>query len=387
MGQECHQTCPSLASAHAHGLEQRTLQRSQPTTSAGREAVSPQIGRIGLQMEYRPESEASPVRLSLNLDLTASSKQTPPRGSAQAQYSEPSSPAHLLGTAPGTARSMPASSAAADLPAKSTADELAPANVVGALMGSVEPAKQDRETPMTAQHSMHDIEALQLSNMPLSALHPRGLFMSQPADGAAGTPMVDIGASAQQHENQGQHDSAAATHDDNRDQGIFARPVDAATLRGNSQGCVDRHSNHPDPVRLSQRMHANDTSESDSHHRGAQALSSQPLDSPINMEGETGDREIQESPGQRPQRRSLDGESVGPDSKLRAFMPSSRPPTREELQSSMAEQGILEILHQGVYYGNPADVPERPIGGIFKPSHSPVGVMCLKRASTPREGQ
>ncbi len=354
---------PITASAHAHGLEQRTAQRSQPTTSAGREAASPQIGRIGLQMEYRPESDASPVRLSLNLDLTASSKQTPSRGSAQAQNSEPASPAHLLGSAPGTARSTPASSNVADLPAKSTADGLAPASAVRALVGSVDPAKQDHETPKTAQQSMHDIEALQLSNMPLSALHPRGLFMSQPADAAAGTPMADMGASAQQHESQGQHDNAAAMHNDKRDQEISARPVSAATSGGNSQGCVDRHSDHPDPVQPSLQMHANDTSESDSHHRGARALSSQPLSSPINMEGETGDRAIQ-SPRQHPQGRSLDGKSVGPDSKLRAFMPCSRPPTREELQSSMAEQGILEILHQGVYYGNPADVPERPIGGI-----------------------
>ena len=364
---------PIIASAHAHGLVQKTSERSQPTTSA----ASPQIGRIGLHMEYRPESDASPVRLSLNLDLTASSKQTPSRGSAQAQYSEPASPAHLLGTAPGTARSTPASSTGTDLPAQSTADEPAPASAVGPLMGSVEPAKQDHETPTTAQQSMHDIEALQLSNMPLSALHPRGLFMSQPADAAAGTPMADTGASAQQHESQGQHDSAAATRDDKRDQEISARPVDAATSGGNSQGFVDRHSDHHDPVQPSQQLYANETSGSDSHHRGAQALSSQPLGSLIILEGETGDRGIQESPGQRPQTSSLDAKSVGPDSKLRTFMPRSRPPTREELQSSMAEQGILEILHQGVYYGNPADVPERPIGGIFKPSPRSVGILCL----------
>ena len=95
------------------------------------------------------------------------------------------------------------------------------------------------------------------------------------------------------------------------------------------------------------------------HLRGSASVPSELIVSPVSMER---DKSEGHSRAMQADEIQLHGAVNASDSKLHAFRPRSRPPSREELQSSMAEQGIPGILHQGIFYGNPADVPERPIG-------------------------
>lgn len=48
------------------------------------------------------------------------------------------------------------------------------------------------------------------------------------------------------------------------------------------------------------------------------------------------------------------------------FRPRQGPPTEAELQASMLELGLTAVVHQPVFYGNPADVPNRPTGCIIR---------------------
>ncbi len=128
---------------------------------------------------------------------------------------------------------------------------------------------------------------------------------------------------------------------------------------------MDRHSDHSAAAQPSHQMHddlENDRSRGNSQEAGLLNIPSQPLASPVSMEvdaAEAAEGDVQED------QVLLHGTVRSSGSKLHAFRPRCRPPTREELQSSMAEQGILEIQYQGAFYGNPSDVPERPIGRHF----------------------
>ncbi len=106
---------PVDGSSPPHGGQHSAPQQSQPTSFASREAASPHSATVGVRLECRPELDVSPVRLSLNLDLTASSKQTPPQASAQTADSDSASPAHPPGTAPEAANSPPSASPMPDL--------------------------------------------------------------------------------------------------------------------------------------------------------------------------------------------------------------------------------------------------------------------------------
>ena len=312
-----------------HGGQHSAPQQSQPTSFASREAASPHSATVGVRLECRPELDVSPVRLSLNLDLTASSKQTLPQGSAQG----------------------------ADCDSASPADD---AQVSASLQAveSVEPMHVEHPSPLTIQ-PRDATEALLLSNMPLSAIQPRGLFMSQPAQGAVGHPLAGLNPSPQHAGMQAQPTRVAAKCESNGRQDL---PV--ASLRSGkmSQEAVDRHSDYSDVVQPSHQMHANprsDSPRSDSHHRGSMELTSQPLDSSVSMERNAEGGDDKDMQGDQVQ---IHGPVRSSGSKLHAFRHCSRPPTRAELQGSMAERGIPGILYQGVYYGNPSDVPERPIG-------------------------
>lgn len=51
-----------------------------------------------------------------------------------------------------------------------------------------------------------------------------------------------------------------------------------------------------------------------------------------------------------------------------------------QLDASMAEQGLLPIIHHEAFYGNPADVPDRPVvfaGVHFRVPSSAVGSLPL----------
>jgi len=53
---------------------------------------------------------------------------------------------------------------------------------------------------------------------------------------------------------------------------------------------------------------------------------------------------------------------------------------QNELDKSMAEQSILPIIHPEAFYGNPGDVPDRPVvfaGLEFKVPSSAVGNLPL----------
>ncbi len=354
---------PMTSSSSLRGGQRSATQQSQPANSAAWEAASPHSDRVGIRLEYRPDLDVSPVRLSLNLDLTASSKQTPPQMSAQAAGSVSVSPAHPPSEPPRDTSSPPLSSPMAKsstgaIPEVPAQDGQAQGSASMHPMGSVEPVHGEHPTPMTAQPA-HDMEALQLSNMPLSALHPRGLFMSQAAEEAPGHPIADLNASPQLIALQPQSVGLAANHDDDTRQELPIRTVSPGRI---SQDAVDRHSDHSVSAQPSDQMHDNvrsDSSRGNSREGGLSNIPSQPLGSPVSMEvdlAEAADSDMQED------RTLLHGAVRGSGSKLYAFRPRSRPPTRGELEASMIEQGIPEIQYQGVFYGNPSDVPERPIG-------------------------
>lgn len=344
------------------GVQQTAPQQSQPASAGAGEVASPHNDRVGVRLECRPELDVSPVCLSLNLDLTASSKQTPPRMSAQAAESNSASPASPSGEAIAAPHRPPSSS-----PMPHMSAEVSPAIPVlpdhGQGGNSMRPTgcavHGEHPTPVITQ-PLTETEALQLSNVPLSALHPRGLFMSQAAEEAAGTPLAANNASPQHFPEQARLDDVAGKVDSRERQEL---PVIPERSGGKREDAVDRHSDHPDAVQPSHQMHDNqcrsDSSRGDSHRRESLNIPSQPLGSPVSMEldlQEAAARDVQE--GQVP----LHDAVRDSGSKLYAFRPRDRPPMREELQGSMAEQGIPEILYQGVHYGNPSDVPERPIG-------------------------
>ena len=345
---------PISSTSSPLGVQQGAPQHSQPA----REAASPHSDRVGIRLEYRSEVDVSPVRLSLNLDLTASSKQTPPQASAQAAGSDSASPARPLSAASRDAhRPMPRSSAGPS-PGMPALDGQAQGSACMLQAGSGDPVHAEHPTPMTAQPAQ-DAEAMQLSNVPLSALHPRGLFMSQAAEGAPGHPIADLNASPQPIAPQDQPLGLAANPDTSERQELPASSVISARM---SQDPVDRHSDHWIAAQPSDQMHDIPRSNSprgNSQEGGVMNVPSQPLGSPVSMEvdiAEAAESDVQED------QVLLHGTVRGSGSKLYAFRPRSRPPTREELESSMIEQGIPEIQYQGVFYGNPSDVPERPIG-------------------------
>ena len=357
---------PINSSSSPRGGQHSAPQQSQPASSAAREAASPHSDRVGIRLEYRPDLDVSPVRLSLNLDLTASSKQTPPQASAQTADSDSASPAHPPGTAPEAANSPPSASPMPNLstgptPGVPALNGQAQGSASRRPMGSAEPVHEEHPTPMTAQPA-HDTEALQLSNVPLSALHPRGLFMSQAVEEAPGHLIADLNASPQHIALQEQPLGLAGYQHSSERQEML---VGSAIPGRMSQGSVDRHSDHSAAAQPSDEMHddlENDRYRGNSQEAGLLNIPSQPLGSPVSMEvdaAEAAEGDVEED------QVLLHGTVRSSGSKLHAFRPRCRPPTREELQSSMAEHGILEIQYQGAFYGNPSDVPERPIGRHF----------------------
>ena len=333
--------------------EQVASQTSQPASCAEQEAARPPGNIVDLGLEYRADYDASPLRLSLNLDLTASSRQTPPGGSAQAPVPAPISP-----EIPCERGSHPAMDVQPSPPSSSVH-----AAAALAAQGEDAPAEQantEHPTPMTAHLDMFDADALQLSNVPLSALHPRGLFLSQPADRAAGKSPAGMSPVLQQ-DSPGMLSSIPAMHDRSEAHGNLIGPGVPMVSAGNSQDIVVRHSDPSSAAVQPQQMHAPDTPLTD---KGAQAMPSQVSDASHTLpEGadDAGPSSMQiDQPG------TLQHEPIrGPDSRLHAFRPRSGPPTREELQASMIQLGITDMVHQNAFYGNPADVPERPIGEPF----------------------
>ena len=77
------------SSSDGCGTQSRASQLSQHVSHS---ALSPQQDTVGLRSQVRHEHHASPVRLSLNLDLTDSSKQTPANGSSQSAVPQQASP-------------------------------------------------------------------------------------------------------------------------------------------------------------------------------------------------------------------------------------------------------------------------------------------------------
>ena len=332
------------SSSDGCGTQPRASQPSQPVNHS---ALSPQQDRARLRLEVRSGHHASPVRLSLNLDLTDSSKQTPANGSSQSAVPEHASPRNILHTAE-LSQHTPSQPVSVHSLSKDPS-QLQHSSAAGeaASMASPQEAHAIQQTPAAAQH-----EGLQLTDVPLSALHPRGLFTTQAADAAAcATPVLLVTS----HRQQPRHTS---THD--RD-GTYREPQTA----GNSQDGVDRHSDHSAPDPQSQPMHAQ-------YHRQPDAL---------DMDMETGspcspdtahEVLIAEGRGTQPeqqqQRLQRRQDEDSNEAILHAFKPCRRPPTRGELQASMQELGILGIQHQGAFYGKPADVPERPIGMSLQPT-------------------
>ena len=317
------------------GTQPRASQPSQPVSHS---ALTPQQDRARLQLEVRSVYHASPVRLSLNLDLTDSSKQTPANGSSQSPVPEQASPRNILHTAE-LSRHAPSQPVSIHSSSRDPSQlQHSSAAGVAASMASPQKAQANQQTPAAAQH-----EGLQLTDVPLSALHPRGLFMTQAVDAAAGaTPVLLVTSHGQQPKH-------ASTHD------TFGPPQ----TEGNSQDGVDRHSDHSAPDPQSQPMHAQ-------YHRQPDALDLE-TGSPCSphtthVEGRGTEPGL---PQQRLQRRQDEDSN---EAILHAFKPCRRPPTREELQASMQELGILGIQHQGAFYGKPADVPERPIGLSLQPT-------------------
>ena len=376
------------------GGQQTAPRLSQPASSGAGEAASPHADRVGVRLAYRLDLDASPVRLSLNLDLTASSKQTPPRMSAQAADSTSASPASPSGAAPAAVHSPPGCTpvphmSAEPSPAIPVLLEHAQGSTSMHPVGSSHPVHEEHPTPLTAQPP-HETETLQLSNVPLSAIHPRGLFMSQAAGGAAGTPLADISASPQRSLEQAQLDNAAGKVHSRERQDLPVIPAESGCNdRDGRNGCknkdaVDRRSDHPDAVQPFHQMHDNpcrsDSSRGGSHGRGSLNAPSQPQGSPVSMEVELEEAAVARAV--QDDLMSLHDTVRGSGSKLYAFRPRGRPPMREELQGSMAEHGIPEILFQGVHYGNLADVPERPIGKHTRRS-SVQPIILMKQVSNP----
>ena len=326
------------SSSDGSGTQPRASQPSQPVS---RSAPSPQQRKVGLQLEVRSDHQASPVRLSLNLDLTDSSKQTPANGSSQSAVPEHRSPKNILHTelsehAPSQPVSVHSlSKDPSQLQHSSAAGE-------ATSMASPQEAHANQQTPAAAQH-----EGLQLTDVPLSALHPRGLFMTQAVGAAAGaTPMLLVSR-------HGQQPNHASTHD--RD-GTYGMPQTG----GHSQDGVDRHSGHSAPTAQSQPMHARNHRQPDIlDMETGSPCSPDTAHEAVCLEGGGTELEL-------PQQRRQDEDSN--EAILHAFKPCRRPPTRQELQASMQELGILGIQHQGAFYGKPADVPERPIGMSLQPT-------------------
>ena len=171
--------------------------------------------------------------------------------------------------------------------------------------------------------------------------------MTQAVDAAVGaTPMLLVTSHGQQPKH-------ASTHD--RD-ATYGTPQ----IGGNSQDGVDRHSDHSAPTPQSQPMHARNHRQPDIlDMETGSPCSPDTAHEAVCLEG--GGTEL-ELPQQRRQ-----GEDSN-EAVLHAFKPCMRPPTREELQASMQELGILGIQHQSAFYGKPADVPERPIGLSLQPT-------------------
>ena len=334
------------SSSDGHGTQPRASQPLQPVSSASQGAAGPQQTEAGLYLEVKNDRRASPVRLSLNFDLTNSSKQTPANGSSQSAVPPKGSPrvtpcitdlSQHAGSQPVSVHSL--SEDPLQLQHSSAAGE-------ASSMASLEdaPAKQ-QQTPAAAQQ-----ECLQLTDVPLSALHPRGLFMTQSVGAAAGATLVSLQTS------HGQQPRHLSTH--NRD-GTYARPQSD----GDSQGPMDRHSDQSAPAVQPQPMHAQTYSQPDTLdvETGSPCSSDRAHGAP-DKEGEG----LQAVQRQQLSQRGQDRDST--EGRLHAFKPCRQPPTREELQASMQELGILGIQHQGAFYGKPADVPERPIGTSLQPT-------------------
>lgn len=343
--------------AHVDKSQQSLLREQQQSASAGWEPESPTRDSNRIDSKQGPQHDASPVRLSLNLDLTASSKQTPPGISARHQHSAPASPEGLAGMQPEAPHSAPG---CGPMPSMH-AEDLAAVDVQIGRRSGMASMQEERPTPGSVQHEAPDAEGLQLSDVPLSALHPRGLFQSQPAQRSPALALT----LKPQGISQAQPLSVAAMHEDIDE---LDTPGSRAHLqhmsRGNSQDASDRHSDHSGPAVAPHQMHAQSSPTLDSTHP-------------------TQDRDVSKQPSGASERVTQDPVAAEDGSqqdicmdaagRLHAFRPQSRPPTREELHSSMAEQGLPDIVHQGVFYGNPADVPERPIGSYHSSSFS----MCF----------
>ena len=340
--QEVLHECHAQSSSDGCGTQPRASQPSQPVSHS---ALSSQQDTVGLRSQVRRDHHASPVRLSLNLDLTDSSKQTPANGSSQSAVPQQASPRSIPHTAQ-LSQHAPSQPVSVHSLSKDPS-QLQRSSAAGeaASMASPQEAHANQQTPAAAQH-----EGLQLTDVPLSALHPRGLFMTQAVDAAAGaTPMLLVTSHGQQPKH-------ASTHD--RD-ATYGSPQ----IGGNSQDGVDRHSDHSAPTPQSQPMHAQNHRQTDTLDMETGSHCSPDAAHKALDVGSSGTQP--EDRRQRSQRRQ--GEDSN-EATLHAFKPCMRPPTREQLQASMQELGILSIQHQGAFYGKPADVPERPIGMSLQPT-------------------
>ena len=355
---------------HVNESQQSLLQEQQQSAPAGREPESPSRHSHGIDGNEGPHRVASPVRLSLHLDLTASSMQTPPGVSAQDQHSVPASPEGLAGMQPEAPHSTPGCSPKPSM----RAGDLTAVDVQIGHRSGMASMQEEPPSPGSVQHEAPDAEGLQLSDVPLSALHPRGLFQSQPVQRspALALTLVPQGIS------QAQPHIVAAMHEDIEEQGPPGSQDLQHMSRGNSQDVPDRHSDRSGPAVTPHQTHAQSSPMLDNTHP-------------------TQDRDVSKQPPGASKRATQDlvaakdgsqeDPCMDPASRLHAFRPRCRPPTREELQSSMAEQGVPDIVHQGVFYGNLADVPERPIGRYRSSSFSmcfpsPPSVLYIDRWNT-----
>ena len=327
------------SSSDGCGTHPRASQPSQPVSHS---AVSPQQDKFGLQLAVRSDHHASPVRLSLNLDLTDSSKQTPANGSSQSAVPQQASPRSRAHTAELSQHAPSQPVSVHSLCEEPPQLQYSSAAGVADSMASPQEAHANQQTPAAAQ-----LEGLQLTDVPLSALHPRGLFMTQAVDAAAGaTPVLLVTSHRQQPKRASMHDRDDA----------YGPPE----IGGNSQDGVDRHSDHSAPDPQSQPMHAQ-------YHRQPDALDME-TGSPCSPDRPHEALDVEgggKQPEQRQQRLQRRQDKDSNEAILHAFKPRRRPPTRAELQASMQELGIQ---HQGAFYGKPADVPERPIGLSLQPT-------------------